>query len=297
MTPPPRHLAHAREERVDTAAGPFHTLNWQGESAPVLVLHGVSSTSRLWTWLHEAAPWATLIAPDLPGRGLTPARRNRPSSVAAHADGLAALLDALDIETVDVAGMSLGGFIAVQLAARHPGRVRSLTLIDGGLPMPATLPPDLLTPKLRAAYGDERVWPDAVAYAHHYAGASAPLVDATDPRFVAMLAHDLRDGAAGGPVRRDLDTVIDDAVSVLGTDEAAGTLAQVTVPTRLLYAQWATGADSAPMYPPEHVAAVAERTPHLVHTELVERVDHAAIIMTDRGAERCASVLAKAVGR
>jgi hypothetical protein len=34
-----------------------------------------------------------------------------------------------------------------------------------------------------------------------------------------------------------------------------------------------------------------------VHTELVERTNHTAIIMTDRGAERCATALLKAIGR
>ncbi|MYW63171.1 alpha/beta fold hydrolase [Streptomyces sp. SID8379] len=293
-----------QEQTIETTAGPFNTLIWKeesttggGASAPVLAVHGVSSTNRLWTWLHEAAPWATLIAPDLPGRGATPARDTRPSSVRAHADGLAALLDALELDTVDVLGMSLGGFIAVELAARHPGRVRSLTLVDGGLPVPATVPADQLAPALRAQYGDATSWPDAAAYARHYTGAAAPLVDAGDPRFVAMLAHDLRDGAAGGPVRRDLDTVVDDAVSVLASSRPAAALAEVTVPIRLLHAQWAAGEGSAPMYPADHVADLARRTSHLVHTELVDRVDHAAIIMTDHGAGHCAAVLRKAVRR
>ncbi|MGW0704440.1 alpha/beta fold hydrolase [Streptomyces sp. NPDC002643] len=285
------------DQRIETSAGAFNVLTRPGDSDPVLAVHGVSSTNRLWTWLGEAAPWATLIAPDLPGRGLTPARDARPSSVRVHADGLAALLDALGIEAAHVVGMSLGGFVAVELAARHAARVRSVTLVDGGLPLPAVMPAEALTGPLRAQYTDHTPWSDAVAYARHYAEKAAPLVDAADPRFVAMLTHELRDGEAGGPVRRDLDTVVEDALSVFTSEQPATALSQVTAPMRLLHAEWSAGEGSAPMYPPEHVAAVAQRTPHLVHTELVEGTDHAAIIMTDRGAERCAAALAKATGR
>ncbi|KAA8887055.1 alpha/beta hydrolase [Nocardia colli] len=285
------------EQPIDTVSGPFNVLTWPGDSDPVLAVHGLSSTNRLWTWLHQAAPWATLLAPDLPGRGATPARQTRPSSARTHADGLAALLDALGVETADVIGMSLGGFIAVELAAHHPHRVRSVTLIDGGLPTPATMAPEQLAGVLRAKYREQPDWPDATAYARHQADTETPLVDAADPRFVAMLAHELRDGTAGGSVLRDVDTEVEDAVSVLASERPITALAQVKAPTRLLHAQWSTGEGSAPMYPPDHVAALSKRTPSLIHTELVQRVDHAALIMTDRGAERCAGVLAKALGR
>lgn len=286
-----------QDQRIETSAGAFNVLTRPGDSDPVLAIHGVSSTSRLWTWLHEAAPWAALIAPDLPGRGFTPARTARPSSVRAHADGLAALLDALGLETAHVVGMSLGGFVAVELAARYPARIRSVTLVDGGLPVPAAVPVEALSGALRAQYTDDTQWPDAVAYARHYAEKVAPLVDVTDPRFVEMLTHELRGGDAGGPIRRDLDTIVEDALSVFSSQQPATALSQVTAPMRLLHAEWAVGEGTAPMYAPEHVAAVAQRTPQLVHTELVEGTDHAAIIMTDHGAERCAAALAKATGR
>ncbi|MFE9580977.1 alpha/beta fold hydrolase [Nocardia sp. NPDC006044] len=285
------------EQLIDTARGAFNVLTWPGDSGPALAIHGLASTNRLWTWLHQAAPWATLLAPDLPGRGATPVRDARPSSARNHADGLAALLDAIGVETVDVIGMSLGGFIAVELAARHPDRVRSVTLVDGGLPTPVMAQPEELAGMLRAKYREQPDWPDVTAYARHHADTETPLVNAADPRFVEMLAHELRDGTAGGPVLRDVDTEVQDAVSVLASERPIAALAQLEAPTRLLHAQWSTGEGSAPMYPPEHVAALEKRTSALIHTELVERVDHAALIMTDRGAERCAAVLAKALGR
>jgi pimeloyl-ACP methyl ester carboxylesterase len=54
-----------------------------------------------------------------------------PYSTEGYADQLAALLHAIGIEQAHVAGMSLGAAVGMHLAARHPGRVRSLSLHDG----------------------------------------------------------------------------------------------------------------------------------------------------------------------
>src|SRR5437764_608138 len=43
----------SEEQRIETSAGAFNILTWPGDSDPVLVIHGVSSTNRLWIWLHR----------------------------------------------------------------------------------------------------------------------------------------------------------------------------------------------------------------------------------------------------
>jgi len=300
MTPAPAdhaspHLPEgATTGVVDTAAGPFEVLTRPGTTDPVLAVHGVSSNNRLWSWVLDAAPEVTVVAPDLAGRGGTPARPG-PSSVPAHADQLVALLDALGLDRVHLLGMSLGGFVVAELAARHPDRVRTVTLVDGGLPLEVgeqgPPPAEAVAPRLRAQYATDQVWPDAGAYLEHYRSSVAPLTGADDPRMRALVAHDLAAVDGGVAVHRDLGTVVDDAVSVFASTAPAEALAAVRAPIRLVHAPWSNGAGSPPMYAAAHVARLLAATPSLVSAELVDRVDHAAIIMTDHGASACAAAL------
>lgn len=271
--------------------GPLAVATWSGASDPVLAVHGISSNNRLWLWLADAAPGLTLVAPDLPGRGDSPPVGG-PSSMATRADHLVELMDDLGFERMHVLGMSLGGFVSSALAARHPDRVRTITLVDGGLPM-ATIVQDreAMGARLRSQYGDSTAWPSSAAYAREYAANVAPLVDPTDPHLADFLGHHLEHDAAGGRTRLDLDSVVDDGVDVFCTDSAAGHFAAVQAPVRLVWAPWGVGPGSAPMYAADHVQRCTQDHPALRSAELVPDVDHAAIVMTSRGAQACARAL------
>lgn len=56
-------------------------------------------------------------------------RQSPPYTIDDMADDTAGLIEALGLESVHLVGASMGGFIAQTVAVRHPGRVRSLTLI------------------------------------------------------------------------------------------------------------------------------------------------------------------------
>jgi pimeloyl-ACP methyl ester carboxylesterase len=70
------------------------------------------------------------IAIDLPGSGESD-KPLGPYSTDGQADQVAAFLDDIGIEQAHVAGMSFGAAVGMHLAARHPGRVRSLSLHSG----------------------------------------------------------------------------------------------------------------------------------------------------------------------
>jgi pimeloyl-ACP methyl ester carboxylesterase len=101
-----------------------------GEGAPLLFIHGVSGCWQ--NWLENLLPLAQrhrVIAPDLPGYGLTP-MPSWPLSIERYADFLDALCEELGTGPVALVGNSFGGLIAVATAARHPERVERLVLVD-----------------------------------------------------------------------------------------------------------------------------------------------------------------------
>ena len=98
---------------------------------PVLLLHAFPCASRMWQPQVEALEGAgrRVLACDLPGFAGTPLPSGSPS-LDAVADDVIAHVDAQGIGVVDVAGVSLGGYVALNLIRRHPGRLRSVALCD-----------------------------------------------------------------------------------------------------------------------------------------------------------------------
>lgn len=256
---------------------------------PVLAIHGLSSTRKLWLWVHDAAPEIPLLAPDLRGRGQS-LDLGGPYGMEAHVDDLVSLLDEQGLDRVHVMGMSMGGFIAVHLAASHPERVRSLVLIDGGPPMAG--PPGLTPEALPAVFAGRagrlaREWESLAEYRDYFCDDIAPLLDRDDPLLEAYLSHDLD---PDGRVRLDGEALAPDAGEIwFGPNPWTG----VTAPMRFLHAEWSVGADSDPAYGKEQLAAIAE---HDLWATLVEGVDHAGIVMSPRGAAAVAAVLREVVG-
>src|SRR5215471_16047292 len=70
------------------------------------------------------------IAIDLPLHGQSPARLDQQMTIGAFADVLADLCDSLDLAQVDLVAHDSGGAVAQIFAARHPERLRSLTLTN-----------------------------------------------------------------------------------------------------------------------------------------------------------------------
>ena len=115
-------------------------LDWGGDGAPVLALHGMASSAH---WYDILAPYLCerfrVVAPDQRGHGRTTQAGDGYGwrSLASDAVGL---LDVLGIEKAVLLGHSWGGNVGVGAAAHFPGRVRALVLIDGGFVGPEMVP-------------------------------------------------------------------------------------------------------------------------------------------------------------
>lgn len=102
----------------------------RGSGPPLLLVHGFPSNAAAFSALVPRLEGErAMVVPDMVGFGQSTRRPRRPMTGDAYADRLAALLDALELERVDVAGLSWGGSVAQRLAARHPTRVSRLVLL------------------------------------------------------------------------------------------------------------------------------------------------------------------------
>jgi len=102
----------------------------------VLCVHGMSGAATNWTDLMaELAPDFDCAAVDLPGSGFSPPPKTRFGySITAHAGTVIALIEALHAGSVHLVGNSMGGAVAVRVAASRPDLVKTLTLISPALP-------------------------------------------------------------------------------------------------------------------------------------------------------------------
>lgn len=256
-----------------------------GSGVPVLAIHGLTTTRRMWTWVTNEAPEFDFVCADLRGRGESP-RRSTPSSIEAHAEDLRQVLDAFELEKVHVLGMSFGASVAVALAALHPKRVTGLTLLDGGLPLPLPAPSPQNVEESVGKSVDRlyRQWPDLATYAAEFTAQTGGALDARDPLLLSYLEGDLRDLARGGPPVLDRQTVVEDAIDLACARVTERLGDAVHAPATLLYAQWRDVAGSAPFYGESYVAQARRTWPWLLHTRMLVGVDHISMGLTTQGA-------------
>jgi pimeloyl-ACP methyl ester carboxylesterase len=106
------------------------TINYdvQGDGEPLLLIPYLSADHACYAFqLPAYTEHFSCIAVDLPGSGESD-KPAGPYSTDGYADQIAAFLGAIGVERAHVAGVSLGATVGIHLAARHPQRVRSLSL-------------------------------------------------------------------------------------------------------------------------------------------------------------------------
>ena len=195
-----------------------------GTGPAALFVHGVGTSGALWRQvIEDLSGTSRCIAADLPAHGASPVRYDM--SVAALAEALADLCDSLALGQVNLVGNDTGGAIAQIFAARHPGKIRTLTLTncecEGNFPPPDFAPvieqarQGTLAPQATELAANPQTWPtDQMSMGYQYpdrvprdawrdylTGIAGTIERARDfERLVASLdAADLE--AAGGQLR------------------------------------------------------------------------------------------------
>ncbi|MDX1502745.1 MAG: alpha/beta hydrolase [Thermoanaerobaculia bacterium] len=102
----------------------------QGRGPTLLLLHGLGSSGRDWEkQVPRFVDRYRVVTPDLRGHGRS-AKPPGPYGVAGFAADVAGLLRGEELAPAHVAGISLGGMVALELALSRPELVSSLTLIN-----------------------------------------------------------------------------------------------------------------------------------------------------------------------
>lgn len=222
---------------------------WErGEGPVALLVHGFPLDATM--WLEQTALLAGVrrcVAVDLRGFGRSDPVLDEVLTMERHADDLEALLDALDVESVDLVGLSMGGYVALAFAQLHPSRLRTLALVD----------------TRSDADGEEaRAGRDEVARRVLTHGRS----DLADRMEAALLG-----AGALPPVRGRIRTMIEGIrfETVLAALEGmkqrpdrTSILGRITVPVAVI-----TGAQDA-ITPPDAARAMAAVIPGAVYTEI-----------------------------
>jgi 2-succinyl-6-hydroxy-2,4-cyclohexadiene-1-carboxylate synthase len=169
-----------------------------GEGEPVTLLHGFTQSGRSWQEVISVMPagWR-FVVPDLRGHGETRLRPGAACTMEACAADLEMLWGHLGIDRTHVVGYSMGGRLALHVAARHPERLLSVLTIGAH----AGLEPEAREGrKLGDEALAERIEKDGVeAFVHYWAG--LPLLAGLErrgPSFVAQLhAERMKNTVAG----------------------------------------------------------------------------------------------------
>jgi pimeloyl-ACP methyl ester carboxylesterase len=110
------------------AGGTRLAVHTAGSGLPLVLLHAFPLDHSMWALQEPLAEQVRLVVPDL--RGFGGSDEALPESIAALADDVVALLDAVHVAgPAVICGISMGGYVAQHVAARHPDRVAAVILV------------------------------------------------------------------------------------------------------------------------------------------------------------------------
>jgi lipase len=287
---------------VDVHVGKLSVGLWEGRSeAPVLGTHGITGTHMAWSAIAEALTGkVNLITPDLRGRGGSNDLPG-PYGMGAHVDDCLAVLDHLELERVAVAGMSMGGYVATLLAARHPDRVESVLLIDGGivLPVPPGIDPDdMLEMVLGPSFQRLRMVFASRDEYHDYWKAHPALSGdgAWNRHSEAFVDDDLTGKAPEFRSKTSEEAVRGDGRDLLTSSEIQEALSKVSCPIHLVRSPRGLQNQPEPTIPDFLVDEAKKQCPQLTD-EMTEDNNHYTLVTGEAGAGLLAERILQSVGK
>jgi 3-oxoadipate enol-lactonase len=143
---PARALAQGGPASNASAEDFFYREDWFGElwrkPETAVLIHGNEESGIVWyAWLPRMAQQFRVERPDLPGFGRSRIPSGFEWSLPSFANFVAQVLDKAGVDSAHIIGAKTGGAVAMQFAADHPARTRTLSVISGPAATPAHINP------------------------------------------------------------------------------------------------------------------------------------------------------------
>lgn len=209
-----------------------------GQGPKIVFVHGFTTTADFWK--EQVAPlskYRQVVRINLPGHGVSPRPVDRPYTIDAFVTDVERVLDALEIETCILVGLSMGGTIAQRFTLKNPDRVSALVLVGA---TPHGLGPDVKVENVLAAIGSVGV-----------AKASQNVIERS---FAACASATLVEWAKNEVIQTP-DHVARAAIRSLNDSDSRAELAEIRAPTLVV-----VGAEDA-ITPPAQSRALADGIP------------------------------------
>ncbi|HSJ90741.1 MAG TPA: alpha/beta fold hydrolase [Ilumatobacter sp.] len=242
--------------RIEVGDTELGVVRWHGvPGAPVVfAIHGI--TANAWSWAAVARHLdgdVGVVAIDLRGRGAS-SNTPEPYGMRQHADDVAVVIERFSAAPAVLVGHSMGTYVSLCCAERHPADTGRLVLVDGGVALP--LPAGLSTQEaLDATIGPaiarlRRVWSDRVAYRSMWSEHPA-FAGGLTPEIERYVLSDLVPCEGGFRSSVNEDAVRFDGEELLTDADVRALLDRRSEPVIVVRAETGLMATPPPLLPPE----------------------------------------------
>lgn len=205
------------------------TVTTEGEGSDVVLIHGLASTSKVWKGTVERVPGHRYHLVQIAGMGANPPGGNAQGAlIAPVAEEIARYIREEKLGKPAVIGHSMGGTIAMMIAARHPESVSKLMVVD-------------MTPFVGAMFGGPNATSDSVrpiADAMRARSAKATPEERERERTASITAMINTESERAGPIEDGIASdpnATANAFSELIVTDLRPELAAIKAPTEVLY--------------------------------------------------------------
>ncbi|HEX4750511.1 MAG TPA: alpha/beta hydrolase [Bryobacteraceae bacterium] len=263
---------------------------WPGRGEPVIALHGLTANFLNFVGVAERLEGRRpLLAFDLRGRGDSD-KPEGPYGLAQHARDVAVAMQEFGLGRSVVMGHSMGGFVAMALAAQNPELVERLVLIDGGFvisPKAGAKPDESVSAALAERINQLTRWYDSrEAYREFWKNQPNFPPEEWNSWVEAFLDYEVAGEDHVQPKAKQSGVIVD-LMEGTKIEEIIGRVRAVKAPITLLRAETGFTPAQSPLYPDSIMDEIRGYAPNLEERK-ISGTTHYTLVLGERGAKEIA---------